>query len=212
MFCKYILALTLLIASTYAIEMCGRDIPCLARQAQFTFIGKVVSIQETNATDFSAEVQPLCTMYAAIEGSGILEEEYFRTVQVDHFGTHAGGSCNADTGIVGDENIFFVYANTTKVHGVARRLGLFDPCYGAFKNTPENAQILNNFIALEKAPAPSGLACPADAGKASSNPDGTPQMIDLSNDNEDDQDSGALIKYTINAMTILVALLALYLF
>jgi len=214
MFCKYIVALTLLIASTFAAEHCGRDIPCLVRNAQFTFIGKVVSVQESNETDYYAEVQPLCTVFATLPNSGILDEEYLRTVKVDHFGTHAGGSCNAHTGEVGEENIFFVYSNFTREHGVARHLGLNDPCFGAFKNTPENAQVLNNYIATQKSavPVPSGPSCPADSGKATLNEDGTPQFTDLSKDDDElGDESGPLIKYTINAMTLLAALLALYL-
>jgi len=207
MFCKFIVTLALFVASSYG-AICGRDIPCLASHAQMTFLGRVVSVEQTNSTYFSAEVQPLCTMHSTVANTKIDDEEFLRTVRIDGFGTHAGGSCNADTGIVGDTNIFFVWVNASTIHGVARRFGLFDPCYGAFQYNDANAQELNNFMATHESTVqtPIGADCPADAGKPATNPDGTPAVVNL----EAEDNSSAVFKYTVNVLTFLAAFLALY--
>ncbi|OUM60540.1 hypothetical protein PIROE2DRAFT_63092 [Piromyces sp. E2] len=212
MLCQYIIALVFFIASTFG-AICGRDIPCLAQNAQMTFLGRVVNVEQTNSTYFSAEVKPLCTMHSTVANTKVDDEEYRRTVFIDGFGTHAGGSCNADSGIVGDTNIFFVWVNASRIHGVARRFGLFDPCYGAFKYTEENAAELNNFIARHQSTVqtPVGTECPADAGKPSTgtgngNSGDKPGFINL----EEGVSDNAIVKYAVSSLTIIATLLALY--
>ncbi|ORX59361.1 hypothetical protein BCR36DRAFT_579950 [Piromyces finnis] len=207
MICQYIIALVFFIASTFC-TTCGRDIPCLAENAQMTFLGRVINVEKTNSTYFSAEVQPLCTMYSTVQNTKLDEEEFQRTVFIDGFGTHAGGSCNADSGIVGDTNIFFVWVNASRVHGVARRFGLYDPCYGAFKYTDENANQLNNFMASHNSmvPTPTGKECPSDAGKPGVSSNGMSGSINL----EDGFSSNAMMKYTLSFVAILASLLALF--
>lgn len=162
MLCKFIL--TLLALATLSLgQQCGREISCLSEKAQMTFLGKVMSVEETNSTYFSAEIKPLCTMYSTLPNTQISDEEYQRTVFVDGFGTHAGGSCNANAGVVGDTNIFFVWVNASRIHGVARRFGLYDPCYGAFQYDQTNTQALMNFISSHKSATatPNGVSCPS---------------------------------------------------
>jgi len=218
MFFKYIFFLAFFIASAFCAN-CGRDIDCLASNAQMTFLGRVVSVEQTNSTFFSAEVQPLCTMHSTIHNTKIDDEEYRRTVTIDGFGTHAGGSCNADSGIVGDTNIFFVWVNASSIHGVARHFGLSDPCYGAFKYTDENANQLNNFIATHDSmvPTPVGEGCPAGAGKASTNGSGTGASGsgtgangNVGSLNLEENESNAIVRYAISSLTIIASLLAIY--
>ncbi|ORX65324.1 hypothetical protein BCR32DRAFT_115439 [Anaeromyces robustus] len=207
MLCKYIIALAIFtITSTYA-AICNRDIECLTKNAQMTFLGRVIGIEQTNATMFSAEVQPLCTMFSTVANTKIDDEEFKRTVFIDGFGTHAGGTCNADAGIVGDTNIFFVWVNASSIHGVARRFGLFDPCYGAFKNTPENAQILNNVILSQTSAVqtPIGVECPEVKATTDNNGNGN-GPINL----DEDLDSNAILKYSISSIAIIISLFYIF--
>jgi len=208
MLCKYIVALFFFIATAFC-ATCGRDIDCLARNAQMTFLGRVISVEQTNSTYFSAEVKPLCTMHSSVANTKIDDEEYQRTVTVDGFGTHAGGSCNADSGLVGDTNIFFVWVNASSIHGQARRFGLYDPCYGAFKYDDQNAQLLSNFISTHTSAVqtPIGSECPnLPKAFSSTNPDGSPAALDL-----EEGISNAVLRYTFSSLALIACILALYL-
>ncbi|KAG4093409.1 hypothetical protein H8356DRAFT_948900 [Neocallimastix lanati (nom. inval.)] len=209
MLCRYIIALVFFVATALC-ATCGRDIDCLANNAQMTFIGRVMSVEQNNSTYFSAEVQPLCTMHSTVANTKIDDEEFKRTVTVDGFGTHAGGSCNADSGIVGDTNIFFVWVNASLIHGQARHFGLYDPCYGAFKYDDQNAQLLSNFMSTHSSAVqtPIGQNCPTlPKPFSNTNADGTPGSVNL----EDGIDSGSVLRYTFSSLALIASLLAYYL-
>ncbi|KAL6633090.1 hypothetical protein U3516DRAFT_296813 [Neocallimastix sp. 'constans'] len=204
---RYIIALIFFITTTFC-ATCGKDIDCLASNAQMTFLGHVISIEKENSTYFSTEVKPLCTLHSTVPNTLIDEEEYKRTVFVDGFGNHAGGSCNANSGIVGDTNIYFVWVNASRIHGQARRFGLYDPCYGAFKFDNQNSQLISNFISTHSStvPSPMGANCPTlPKPFSSTNPDGSPIFINL------DQESCAILRYSFSGFAFIIALFIYYL-
>jgi hypothetical protein len=137
---------------------CGRDIQCLTQNAQITFIGTVTSRDETNAKKFSATVRPLCHMYGT-QGS-INPDEFNRDIVIGGFGSHAGGTCDAEVGLVGETDIFFVHVNNTVAAGGVRTFGLYDPCYGAFANTTDNFIQLTKYVYGTYNAIPTGPSCP----------------------------------------------------
>jgi len=138
---------------------CNRDLECLTTNAQITFIGRVVAKDDTNTKYFSAQVEPLCTMFGNT-GSTINQSEYGRPITIGGFGSHAGGTCQAEIGNVGETDIFFVHVNNTVAAGGIRTFGLYDPCYGAFPNDTTNYIQLTKFIHSKYNYAPNGIQCP----------------------------------------------------
>jgi len=140
-------------------SQCNRDIECLTRNAQITFIGEVETRETTNTKYFSATVKPLCNMYG--NSGAITQEEFTRSIKIGGFGNHAGGSCQAEIGNVGERGIFFVHVNNTVVNGGVRTFGLYDPCYGAFANTTDNYVQLTKLVFGQNGYTPTGPQCPS---------------------------------------------------
>jgi len=167
------------IAGAAMASICNRDLECLTSNAQITFIGQIMTKDNTNTKYFSATVKPLCNMYGNV--GSITQEEYTRTITIGGFGSHAGGTCDAEIGNVGDIDIFFVHVNNTVSAGGVRSFGLYDPCYGAFQNTTDNYVQLTKY-AVKNNYTPNGIQCPVIMQDANGiNIDGTtyPNAIDL---------------------------------
>jgi len=139
---SYIFTVLSIVGATMAAN-CEKNIACLTKNAQITFIGQVMQRENITLRSFSAVVKPLCTMYG-LGDSRISNEEYDRTITISGFGNHAGGSCQADVGEPGEIDIFFVHVNNTVPRGGVRTFALTDPCYGAFLNDT------TNFVELTK--------------------------------------------------------------
>ncbi|ORX48659.1 hypothetical protein BCR36DRAFT_584226 [Piromyces finnis] len=138
-------------------SQCNRDIECLTKNAQITFIGQVETREDTNTKYFAATVRPLCNMYS--NSGSITNDEFNRAIRIGGFGNHAGGSCQAEVGNVGEVGIFFVHVNNTVANGGIRTFGLYDPCYGAFANTTDNYIQLTKLVYSENY-TPVGPLCP----------------------------------------------------
>jgi len=137
---------------------CNRDIECLTKNAQITFIGQVETREDTNTRYFAATVRPLCNMYG--NSGAITDEEFTRAIRIGGFGNHAGGSCQAEIGNVGEIGIFFVHVNNTVANGGVRTFGLYDPCYGAFANNTDNYVELTKLVYGQNGYTPTGPQCP----------------------------------------------------
>eukprot|EP00833_Pecoramyces_ruminatium_P015305 jgi/Orpsp1_1/1189337/evm.model.d7180000071245.1 len=201
-------------------QQCNRDIECLSSHAQITFIGQIISKDTTNVKNFSASVKPLCNMYG--NSGAITQEEFSRTITISGFGNHAGGSCDAAISNVGDIDIFFVHVNNTVAAGGVRTFGLYDPCYGAFKNETTSYVELTK-LAVKNGYTPNGVQCPVIVQQADGiNIDGTtyPNPINLDEDttnsgkvslDDESNDAPKAIAMTSFAFVVLASLLQ-YLF
>ncbi|KAG4098952.1 hypothetical protein H8356DRAFT_1669692 [Neocallimastix lanati (nom. inval.)] len=207
------------IAGAAMASACNRDLECLTSNAQITFIGQIVTRDFTNTKYFSATVKPLCNMYGNV--GGITQEEYSRTITIGGFGNHAGGTCDAEIGNVGDIDIFFVHVNNTVANGGVRTFGLYDPCYGAFRNNTDNYIQLTKY-AVKNNYTPNGVQCPSIRQEANGiNIDGTsyPNPVDLNegstntkvNLDENTGDAPKTFVMTSMAFVVLGSLIQLFL-
>jgi len=199
-------------------QQCNRDIECLTSHAQITFIGQILSKDTSNVKNYSATVKPLCNMYG--NGGSITQEEFSRgTITIGGFGNHAGGSCEATISNVNDIDIFFVHVNNTVISGGVRTFGLYDPCYGAFKNETNSYVELTKY-AVKNNYIPNGISCPVIQKQADGiSIDGTtypnPVSLDETNDStnvsldEVPNDASKAIVMTTSAFVILASLLQL---
>jgi len=223
---SYIFTVLSIIGATMAAN-CERNIACLAKNAQITFIGQVMQRENITLKSFSAVVQPLCTMYGLGE-SKIADEEYSRTITISGFGNHAGGTCQADVGEPGEIDIFFVHVNNTVPRGGVRTFGLTDPCYGAFLNDTTNfvelAKLTYGQLGYNPSGSPLGSQCPILSkdntnNKININGVSYDMPIDLTDDKDqpnfgldDDVDSGSPKNYVISTTLIVFVAFLLQLF
>lgn len=199
---------------------CNKDIKCLTKNSQITFIGKVIETDEVyNKSKFNVTVSPLCIYNVRNnENFAFDANEYSSYIKISGFGTHAGGSCNGDSGIVGDINIFYAHVSNTVTLGGKREYGLSDPCYGAFLNNTQNYLDLIQITYGELNYTPTGNSC-AVVSKNDTHItiDGetfnkTTNFLDDDNNDFSDPDSSIQLKAMTLGSLFIISLFTLFLF